>query len=174
MRFISRFGRSAAFAAALVTTASAAPAMGEEIDAAARLADIEAIEATLERYVQGLDRLDAELYTSAWTPDGAVVLYEDEVHQGHEALAAYIAFETEEREAAAARGEPFVQFHQFYNQRIEFTGPDTAEHRAYWTSSRRDKDGEIDVGFIGRLTDTFVRQPDGSWLMSRREVFADP
>lgn len=138
-----------------------------------RLADRDAIEATLDRYIRGLDRLDAPTYLSAWAEDGEVSLYGEEVHHGHDALAQYIVHEKQERVTAQQRGEGFVQFHQLYNQRIEFTGPDTAEHRAYWTATRRDTKGHIEVAFIGRLVDQFV-QRDGEWLLQRREVLSDP
>jgi hypothetical protein len=138
-----------------------------------RLADRDAIQATLDRYIRGLDRLDRETYLSAWAEDGEVSLYGEEVHRGHAALGEYIVHEVAERAAARERGEGFIQFHQLYNQRIEFTGPDTAEHRAYWTASRRSPDGTIHVAFIGRLTDQFQRR-DGQWLLQRREVLSDP
>lgn len=138
-----------------------------------RLADRDAIQATLDRYIRGLDRLDTDTYLSAWADDGEVSLYGDEVHRGHEALGGYIVHERSERAAAQERGEGFIQFHQLSNQRIEFTGPDTAEHRAYWTASRRTPDGRIEVAFIGRLVDQFVRR-DGDWLIHKREVLSEP
>jgi hypothetical protein len=166
------FARVVLPATALLATACA-PAPTPSADAGLRLADRDAIEATLERYIRGLDRLDAEIYLSAWAEDGEISLYGEEVYGGHEALAAYVIDERAERAAARARGEGFVQFHQLANQRIEFTGPDTAEHRAYWTASRRGPDGSIEVAFIGRLVDTFVRR-NGGWLLLRREVLSDP
>jgi hypothetical protein len=153
----------------LVVACTRAP----EADVDLRLTDRDAIQATLDRYIRGLDRLDSDTYLSAWTPDGEVSLYGDEVHRGHEALAGYIVNEKAERATAQEKGEGFVQFHQLYNQRIEFTGPDTAEHRAYWTASRRRPDGTIEVAFIGRLVDQF-RMQEGKWLLQRREVLADP
>lgn len=146
---------------------------GPEAEMQLRLADRDAIQGTLDRYIRGLDRLDRDTYLSAWAEDGEVSLYGDEVHTGHDALGGYIAHEKNERAAAQERGEGFVQFHQLYNQRIEFTGPDSAEHRAYWTASRRRADGSIEVAFIGRLVDQFV-QRDGEWLIQRREVLSDP
>jgi hypothetical protein len=168
---IARLAGSAFAALVVIFVAACATALGG--DAGLRLADRDAIEATLDRYTRGLDQLDAELYLSAWREDGEVVLYEDEVHRGHEALGAYVAHEASERAAARARGEERIQFHQYSNQRVEFTGADTAVHRAYWTASTRGPDGDVEVGFIGRLVDTFVRS-DGEWLLARREVFADP
>lgn len=142
-------------------------------DSGLRFADRDAIQATLDRYIRGLDRLDSETYLGAWAPDGEVSLYAGEVHRGHEALGQYIVHERAERAAAQERGEGFIQFHQLSNQRIEFTGADTAEHRAYWTASRRRADGSIEIAFIGRLVDQFQRR-DGQWLLQRREVLSDP
>lgn len=144
-----------------------------DADTGLRLADRDAIQATIDRYIRGLDRLDAPTYLSAWAEDGEVSLYGEDVHSGHDALAEYIVNEQASRAAAQEQGEGFVQFHQLSNQRIEFTGPDTAEHRAYWTASRRDPEGNIEVAFIGRLVDQFVRR-DGEWLLQRREVFSEP
>lgn len=157
----------------LLVACTGAPDAGGDADANLRLADRDAIQATLDRYIRGLDRLDEATYLSAWAGDGEVSLYGEEVHRGHAALAQYIVAETAERAALQERGEGFVQFHQLYNQRIEFTGPDTAEHRAYWTASRRGADGSIHVAFIGRLVDEF-RLRDGKWLLQRRQVLADP
>lgn len=153
----------------LVACSGATPEAGADM----RLADRDAIQATLDRYIRGLDRLDAPTYLGAWAEDGEVSLYGEDVHRGHEALAEYIVSERAARAAAQEQGEGFVQFHQLSNQRIEFTGPDTAEHRAYWTASRRDAEGNIEVAFIGRLVDRFVKR-DGVWLLQRREVFGDP
>lgn len=157
----------------LATACTGAPDAGGDAGDGPRLADRDAIGATLDRYIRGLDRLDSETYLSAWAADGEVSLYGDEVHRGHEALAQYIVHEKAERAAAEERGEGFVQFHQLYNQRVEFTGAETAEHRAYWTASRRRPDGSIHVAFIGRLVDEF-RLRDGKWLLQRREVLSDP
>lgn len=159
----------AAFSLLLGAACTETPRAGDEL----RLADRDAIQATLDRYIRGLDRLDTPTYLSAWTPDGEVSLYGEDVHSGHAALGEYIVQEKANRAAAQERGEGFIQFHQLSNQRIEFTGPDTAEHRAYWTASRRRPDGTINVAFIGRLTDQFQRR-DGQWLLQRREVMSDP
>jgi hypothetical protein len=165
----SRLASSIAVLALMTVACGSAPDAGD----AQRSADRDAIQATLDRYIRGLDRLDQETYLSAWAADGEVSLYGEQVHRGHDALAEYIVHERTERAALQEKGEGFVQFHQLYNQRIEFTGPDTAEHRAYWTASRRRPDGSIHVAFIGRLIDQF-RLRDGQWLLQRREVLADP
>lgn len=157
----------------LTAACTDAPDAAEGAADGLRLADRDAIQGTLDRYIRGLDRLDTQTYLSAWAEDGEVSLYGEEVHRGHAALGEYIVHEKAERAAAQERGEGFVQFHQLYNQRIEFTGADTAEHRAYWTASRRRPDGSIDVAFIGRLVDEF-RLRDGKWLLQRREVLSDP
>jgi hypothetical protein len=168
---ISRWARCGA-AVALVLTAACTGATPDP-DADLRLADRDAIQATIDRYIRGLDRLDTETYLSAWTEDSEISLYGEDVHSGHEALAEYIVNERAARATAQEKGAGFVQFHQLSNQRIEFTGPDTAEHRAYWTASRRDAAGKIEIAFIGRLVDQVVRR-DGEWLLQRREVLSEP
>lgn len=170
MRITVWAGRALAASAGLLTAACATAPTGDDT---VRLADREAILQTLDRYTRGLDQLDPELYVSAWTDDGEVVLYEEDVYRGREALAGYVEHEASLRAEARARGEERIQFHQYSNQLIEFTGGDTAVHRAYWTASSRGPAGDVQVGFIGRLTDTFVLR-DGAWLIQRREVFADP
>jgi hypothetical protein len=169
MRVLRWPGCVVALALLLTAACTGAP----ETDGNLRLADRDAIQATLDRYIRGLDRLDTQIYLSAWAGDGEVSLYGEEVHRGHEALGQYIVHERAERAAAQERGEGFIQFHQLSNQRIEFTGPDTAEHRAYWTASRRRPDGSIQIAFIGRLVDQF-RLRDGQWLLQRRDVMSDP
>jgi hypothetical protein len=50
-----------------------------------RLADREAIEAALERYTRGPDRLDPEPYFSSFAPNGVLMIHETP-HQGQDAL----------------------------------------------------------------------------------------
>ena len=165
-------GRALAVCIALSLAANAG-AQDINPDPAARYADREAIEAVLERYVIGLDRLDADLYASAFAEDGEIVIYEETTHRGHEALRTYIAEVVAAMEALEAVGDGRLMFHMHYNQRIFFTGADTAEHHAYWTTTARMADGRIDDIGVGTLRDTFVRR-DGEWKLLRRELFRDP
>lgn len=158
---------------AALLAAAGAEAQDINPDPAARYADREAIEAVLERYIQGLDRLDADLYTSAFAEDGEIVIYEETTHHGHEALRAYVAEVVTAMQELEAAGDGRLMFHMHYNQRILFTGPDTAEHHAYWTTTARMADGSIDDIGVGTLRDTFVRR-DGEWKLLRRELFANP
>lgn len=139
------------------------------------VADREAVEATLSRYTHGLDRLDAELYTSSFASDGVLVVTGTN-YEGHDALRKIIADEAALREASRARGEaPRTLFHLESNSRISFPEPDRAEHEAYWiTISRTAETPEgMQVLGVGTSTDE-LRRIDGSWLITRREIRMQP
>lgn len=71
------------------------------------IADREAIEATLQRYTRGLDRLDSTLYVSSFAANG-VLMIDAKRYQGLDALRKIIADETrlrQSQQAAANRRE---------------------------------------------------------------------
>jgi hypothetical protein len=69
------------------------------------IADHEAIEATLQRYTRGLDRLDPDLYVSSFAANGVLMIYAKK-YQGRDALRAIIAEEKQFRQAQQDRGQP--------------------------------------------------------------------
>jgi hypothetical protein len=140
-----------------------------------RLADREAIEATLERYTRGLDRLDAQLYLSSFAPNGVLMIYETK-HQGHDALRKIIAEETRLRQSQRDLGQPpRTLFHLETNSTIQFSAPDHALHRAYWLTASRvgDKPEGLTVLGIGSSSDA-LQKIDGKWLITLREIRAQP
>jgi SnoaL-like protein len=92
--------------AALLVAASACTRVSDADRLAAQcLADREEIEATLQRYLHGLDRLDAELYASSFAPDGEMIIT-GERHQGRDAMRAIVAAEAALRQSTKERREP--------------------------------------------------------------------
>jgi hypothetical protein len=166
---IVRAGTLATLAALSACATSAA-----DLEAAAqRFADHEAVERALERYILAMDRLQPEAYADAFTPDGEIVIYDEDVHHGREELIGYMQGVKDNQEAADARGELQQFFHMHYNQRIEVVDADTAFHTAFWTTTARLPDGSVVDLAVGTLKDEFVKR-DGEWLLLRRELFADP
>src|SRR5262245_5885660 len=73
--------------------------------------DRDEIEATLQRYLHGRDRLDAELYASSFTPDGELIISGDR-RKGRDAMRAVVAAEAALRQSMKDRGErPRTLFH---------------------------------------------------------------
>jgi uncharacterized protein (TIGR02246 family) len=139
------------------------------------IADREAVEAALSRYTHGLDRLDAELYTSSFAPDGVLVIAGNS-RQGHDALRKVIADEAALRAASKGRGEPpRTLFHLESKSRITFPAPDRAEHEAYWITISRTADTPEGMQVLGVGTSTDeLKRIDGRWLITRREISLQP
>jgi hypothetical protein len=140
-----------------------------------RLADREAIEATLERYTRGLDHLDAQLYASSFAPDGVLMIYETR-HQGIDELRKIIAEESQLRQSQRDSGlSPRTLFHLETNSVIEFTSAVQAQHRAYWLTASRagDKPEGLTLLGVGSSSDE-LQKIDGKWLITRREIRAQP
>lgn len=161
---------------AWVLLASACAKTSEADDAAARrMADREQIEATLQRYLNGLDRLDAELYANSFAPDGDMIITGNR-HQGRDAMRAIVAQEAALRQSMKDRGEPpRTLFHLETNSRIEFPAADRAVHSAYWLTVSRTGEGPTGLSLlaVGTSTDE-LRKIDGNWLISHREIRTDP
>lgn len=151
----------------------AASACSPAPSAGPALADRQAIDATLARYTRGLDQLDADLYLSAFAPDGAVVVYQD-VFQGEDALRKLVTDEAELR-----RTEPRTLLHMEANSSVEFTAPDRAVHHAYWLTFARTgagaEPGSGDLSVIGAGVQTDeLHKIDGEWLIVKRTITDGP
>jgi hypothetical protein len=165
---------------ALLTTLAVAlsgcrPGTDPASSAAARAADREAIEMTLERYTRGLDRLDASLYVSSFAPDGVLMIYE-KAYRGREALRAIIAEETRLRRSQEAAGKtPRALFHLETNSVVEFSSPEAAVHRTYWLTATRvgDKPEDLSLLGVGSSIDE-LKKLNGAWLITRREIRSQP
>jgi hypothetical protein len=142
---------------------------------AARLADREAIEMTLERYTRGLDRLDPDLYVSSFSPDGVLMIYEKAYH-GRDALRTIIAEEARLRQSQADAGHPpRTLFHLETNSTVEFSSPVRAVHHTYWLTATRvgDRPEDLSLLGVGSSVDE-LRKIDGKWLITRREIRRQP
>jgi uncharacterized protein (TIGR02246 family) len=140
-----------------------------------RFADREEIEATLQRYLHGLDRLDAELYASSFAADGELIIT-GQRHQGHDAMRAIVAAEAALRQSMKDRGElGRTLFHFETQSHLEFPAPNRALHSAYWLTVSRTGDGAAGMSIlaVGSSVDE-LRKIDGKWLISRREITLQP
>ncbi|HEY6456318.1 MAG TPA: nuclear transport factor 2 family protein [Steroidobacteraceae bacterium] len=159
----------------LIAMAACTPATNVSGAPGARLADREAIEATLDRYTRGLDRLDADLYLSSFAANGVLMIYEKR-YQGRDALRDIIAEEARLRGAQKASGQaPRTLFHLEQNSTIAFTAAGQALHQAYWLTISRtgDKPEDLRLLGVGSSIDE-LRKIDGQWLITRREIRSQP
>jgi 3-phenylpropionate/cinnamic acid dioxygenase small subunit len=132
-----------------------------------RLARLEAerdIRDLMVRYAESLDYGDNQGWTACFAADGHfdVQLRGEPMfaHTGPEALAAFAAQHTH---------APDVYHKHFLSvPAIEFTGPDRATARTYFTMLHERPQGPI-VLVIGRYLDELVRLPSG-WAFARRVV----
>ena len=139
------------------------------------IADHEAIEATLQRYTRGLDRLDPDLYVSSFAANGVLMIYAKK-YQGRDALRAIIAEEKQFRQAQQDRGQPArTLFHLEANSTIEISSPVPALHQAYWLTASRtgEKPEGLTLLGVGSSIDE-LQKIDGKWLITRREIRGQP
>ena len=165
-----------ALLATLVCAVSACTSNGDAADTTgSRMADREAVEATLARYTRGLDRLDAQLYVSSFAPDGVLMIYAKS-YRGHEALRSIVAEELRLRQAQRDSGQPSrTLFHFETNSTVEFPSRGKALHQAYWLTANRtgEKPEDLTVLGVGSSSDE-LQKIDGKWLITRREIRGQP
>jgi SnoaL-like domain len=171
-----------------VLLASALPSFADDAALAKRLqeyADRVAINATLVQYTMGLDRVDADLYAGAFTPDAkfyrgpspdkAEVMAEGtaQIRKIITDLAASDARAKAAREAEwKGEGSPpaRLRHHVMTNAVIELVDDHTATHRSYWmTVSGSGR--EMNVVAQGSYQDKLVKV-DGRWLIKERYLLA--
>lgn len=148
---------------------------GDGTAAARRLADREAIDATMHRYLTGLDHLDRDRYAETFAAD-AVLDIDGKQTVGRDAMRNVIDNEIAYRKAQGERGEiPRVLFHMETNVNVTFPEADRAERTAYWvTYIREGKDPEgLSALGVGTSVDE-LRRIDGAWLIARRTISLDP
>jgi predicted SnoaL-like aldol condensation-catalyzing enzyme len=151
--------------------AMANPAM-TPAQAAARLADREAIEKLMWTYDRSLDTYDADRYAAHFTEDGAFGQT-----KGHAALKKMITDLVANREKQKADGTDLGAMRHFtMNQFIEFTGPATAKYHYYHQTvfGTFGRPGEKDAPKViaaGNGVDDLVKV-DGKWLIKYRNVAA--
>ena len=143
--------------------------------AAQRLADREAIDATMHRYLTGLDHLDRELYAGTFAED-AVLDIDGKQSTGREAMRKVIDNEIQYRKDQQDRGAtPRVLFHMETNIHVTFPEADRAERTAYWVTWIRegqDPEGLSALG-VGTSVDE-LRRSGGEWLITKRTISLQP
>lgn len=175
---------STSLACAFVLAAVSRPAAADDALIAKQLqeyADRVAINATLVQYTTGLDRVDADLYAGAFTPDAK--FYRGESPEKAEIMAEGTAqirkiitdLAASDASAKAAReaaweGDgappPRIRHHVMTNAAVELIDEHTAAHRAYWmTVSGSGRD--MNVVAQGSYQDVLVKV-DGTWLIEQR------
>lgn len=132
----------------------------------------ESIRHTMARYTVAGDRLRADDFVSAFTPDGILesdgVPERDAFHYaGHEALRQWITRWTASVPAADAGPRASFVRHHLSTSLIELTGADTARARTYWVAYT-----DIGEDHGGYYIDRFHRL-GGEWLIAHRKVRLD-
>ncbi|MGX7894166.1 nuclear transport factor 2 family protein [Tsuneonella sp. HG222] len=151
--------------------AMANPAMTPP-EAAARLADREAIEKLMWTYDRSLDMYDADRYAAHFTDDGAFGQTKGQV-----ALKKMITDLDASHKKQKADGTGMGTMRHFtMNQFIEFTGPTSAKYHYYHQTvfGNFGRPGEKDAPKViasGNGVDDLVKV-DGKWLIKMRNVAA--
>jgi hypothetical protein len=137
--------------------------------------DREAIDATMHRYLTGLDHLDRDLYAGSFADDGVLDI-DGNVRMGRDAMRKVIDGEIDYRKGQKDRGEtPRVLFHMETNVNVSFTDPDHVERTAYWVTYIRvgkDPEGLSALG-VGTSVDLLARI-DNQWLITKRTISLQP
>jgi uncharacterized protein (TIGR02246 family) len=157
----------------LAVVAACAPTAPDA--AARRLADREAVDATMQRYVQGLDHLDRDLYASSFAPDGVLDI-DGNMRTGRNAMRAVVDQEIAFRKDMKDRGAvPRVLFHMDTNVYVTFPEVDRATRSAYWVTYIRvgkDPEGLSTLG-VGTSVDE-LRRIGNEWLITHRRISLQP
>jgi uncharacterized protein (TIGR02246 family) len=133
-----------------------------------------AVEEVMTRYVWTVDSLDADGYVAVFTPD-AVIDSNGSISRGHQEIRNIVTSLIKRRDDNKAKGLPTANlYHVISNVRISFPKPGEALHESYWQTMRRDTDGRMTTGGMGRSVDRLVKR-DGKWLIQSRKltVFTD-
>jgi hypothetical protein len=138
-----------------------------------QLLDRERIRHTMARYTVAGDRLRLDEFLAVFTPDAIMesegVPEEDAFHyEGLEQIGQWITRWSDRSgdDGAPTHRATFVR-HHLSTSLIEFTGPDTARARTYWTAYT-----DIGPDHAGYYLDRFRRQGD-AWLIAHRRVRLD-
>ena len=128
-----------------------------------------AVEDVMARYVWAVDSLDADGYVAVFTED-AVIDSNGSISKGHAAIRRIVTGLIQRRDDNKAKGLPTANlYHVISSPRITFPKPGEALHQSYWQTVRRDKDGRMIVGGMGRSEDRLVKR-NGQWLIQSRKL----
>ena len=128
-----------------------------------------AVEDVMARYVWSVDSLDADGYVAVFTPD-AVIDSNGSIIKGHAEIRKVVTGLIQRRDDNKAKGLPAGNlYHVISSPRITFTKPGEALYQSYWQTMRKDKDGRMVTGGMGRSEDHLVKR-DGKWLIQFRKL----
>ncbi len=133
-----------------------------------------AVENVMARYVWAVDSLDPEGYAAVFTED-AIIDSNGTISKGREEIRKIVTSLIQRRDDNKAKGLPTSNlYHVISNVRITFPKPGEALHQSYWQTVRRETDGKMIAGAMGRSEDRLVKR-NGKWLIQYRKltVFTD-
>lgn len=184
----ARICRSLPAVVALIALVATLPAGAADAAYTPTMADLMSVQATIHRYLQGLDKKDNKLVASAFAQDGAIMMISggrvvDQV-QGHDKIAVGgihsgspppsaegAAGNNAPSPAAAAASEATVdRWHFTANDYFNFESPTRATHYGYWVELTPNGERRAQAGSLGHYEDVFIKQ-GGQWLILERKVF---
>ena len=128
-----------------------------------------AVEDVMARYVWAVDSLDADGYVAVFADD-AVIDSNGSLMRGHAEIRKVVTGLIQRRDENKAKGLPAGNlYHVISSVRITFPKPGEAVHYSYWQTMRRDKDGRMVTGGMGRSEDRLVKR-NGRWLIQFRKL----
>jgi uncharacterized protein (TIGR02246 family) len=133
-----------------------------------------AVEDVMARYVWTVDSLDADGYVAVFTED-AVIDSNGSFSRGRDEIRKIVTGLIQRRDDNKAKGLPAGNlYHVISSPRITFPRPNEALYQSYWQTMRKDKDGRMITGGMGRSEDHLVKR-NGRWLIQFRKltVFAE-
>jgi hypothetical protein len=107
--------------------------------------------------------------------EDAVIDSNGSISRGRDEIRKVVTGLIRRRDENVAKGLPAGRlYHVVSNVRISFPAPGEALHLSYWQTMRRDQDGRMVTGGMGRSEDRLVKQ-NGQWLIRSRKltVFTD-
>ena len=128
-----------------------------------------AVEDVMARYVWSVDSLDADGYVAVFTED-AVIDSNGSLSKGHAEIRKVVTGLIARRDENKAKGLPAGNlYHVISSPRITFPKPGEALYQSYWQTMRKDKDGRMITGGMGRSEDHLVKR-NGKWLIQFRKL----
>ena len=128
-----------------------------------------AVEDVMARYVWSVDSLDPDGYVAVFTED-AVIDSNGSLIKGHAEIRKVVTGLIQRRDENKAKGLPAGNlYHVISSPRITFPKPGEALYQSYWQTMRKDKDGRMVTGGMGRSEDHLVKR-NGQWLIQFRKL----
>jgi ketosteroid isomerase-like protein len=128
-----------------------------------------AVEDVMARYVWSVDSLDPDGYVAVFTED-AVIDSNGTLIKGHAGIRKVVTGLIQRRDENKAKGlPPGNLYHVISSPRITFPKPGEALYQSYWQTMRKDKDGRMITGGMGRSEDHLVKR-NGKWLIQFRKL----